>query len=870
MKRNIILIACMFIGLFIWAQSTIIFHFDVGNKSIPISSIDTIRFKDGKLQMTGAEGEQAYSISSIDSVTFGSGSTGGGDTVFVTYKGSSVTIDNPYDNVEVITNGSDVTIISAEGKKGIVYYLSGSSDDGSFDFTPDKGYTLVLDNLSLSCGSTSPIVLNKGENDESYTATVYLKGESKLSDSENNNLKAALYSKSKLKINDIEEGQGNKVGKLTIKGQKQHAINSSKRMEIYSGAISIDGAKGDGINSDGLEMYGGELTISGTASDGVDCSELILVNGGTINLEVASDDSKGLKCDSVVEINGGEINAEVTGKGSKAVKAKEKVTVAGGKLNAKLNAKEPFAGTNNDYGYNAAITCDGDIEINQEGSVEVTGAGIAAKGLNSDANVIINGGEISINLTGKQYDEKANKDTVSCTGVKCDGKFTLTDGKVEINIGSDAYLCKGIKVDGDMEMTGGDLTIKIEGGYYITGQTQSGGGGGGGMWSFGGSSKTKYSYATSKIIKAGKNFTMTGGSANLNATLGKGLMCDGNITIGEKNGDDNNLKLIINAGSQKNETHTHDGGSIEGVRTKAHGSPKGIKADGNITINSGCIDIYAYDTGILAEGILTINNGNIEVDAPYDQGVFGKKELNILGGSVTVPSSYEAFSGASITLDGDSRTYVVASDDAWNATSGEDIDRTNSVHIYIKGGVHFAQAEGDGLDSNGDMVISGGVTVVAQRHSLNSPLDAEGITHKGGFVLAVGGNGMFNESIPVASEGHIYNSSFTLKAGQYIVVANNSGNVIAALKMPLDPYNANNGNGAICAYNANIRNYNFYVGNNFNGELNYFDKFGFYDPEQNFNLNQFQRLEVKTETGNGSAFGGGGGQWGGGNQWGGW
>ena len=860
----------MFIGLFIWAQSTIIFHFDVGNKSIPISSIDTIRFKDGKLQMTGAEGEQAYSISSIDSVTFGSGSTGGGDTVFVTYKGSSVTIDNPYDNVEVITNGSDVTIISAEGKKGIVYYLSGSSDDGSFDFTPDKGYTLVLDNLSLSCGSTSPIVLNKGENDESYTATVYLKGESKLSDSENNNLKAALYSKSKLKINDIEEGQGNKVGKLTIKGQKQHAINSSKRMEIYSGAISIDGAKGDGINSDGLEMYGGELTISGTASDGVDCSELILVNGGTINLEVASDDSKGLKCDSVVEINGGEINAEVTGKGSKAVKAKEKVTVAGGKLNAKLNAKEPFAGTNNDYGYNAAITCDGDIEINQEGSVEVTGAGIAAKGLNSDANVIINGGEISINLTGKQYDEKANKDTVSCTGVKCDGKFTLTDGKVEINIGSDAYLCKGIKVDGDMEMTGGDLTIKIEGGYYITGQTQSGGGGGGGMWSFGGSSKTKYSYATSKIIKAGKNFTMTGGSANLNATLGKGLMCDGNVTIGEKNGDDNNLKLIINAGSQKNETHTHDGGSIEGIRTKAHGSPKGIKADGNITINSGCIDIYAYDTGILAEGILTINNGNIEVDAPYDQGVFGKKELNILGGSVTVPSSYEAFSGASITLDGDSRTYVVASDDAWNATSGEDIDRTNSVHIYIKGGVHFAQAEGDGLDSNGDMVISGGVTVVAQRHSLNSPLDAEGITHKGGFVLAVGGNGMFNESIPVASEGHIYNSSFTLKAGQYIVVANNSGNVIAALKMPLDPYNANNGNGAVCAYNANIKSYNFYVGNNFNGELNYFDKFGFYDPEQNFNLNQFQRLEVKTETGNGSAFGGGGGQWGGGNQWGGW
>ena len=136
--------------------------------------------------------------------------------------------------------------------------------------------------------------------------------------------------------------------------------------------------KGDGINADGLEMYGGSLSISETASDGVDCSELIHIEGGTLDLNVAADDSKGLKCDSVIEITGGKVNAEVSGKGSKAVKAKGKVTVSGGELIAELSAKEPFAGTNNDYGYNAAIACDGDIEIAQEGKVKVTGAGIAA------------------------------------------------------------------------------------------------------------------------------------------------------------------------------------------------------------------------------------------------------------------------------------------------------------------------------------------------------------------------------------------------------------------------------------------------------------------------------------------------------------
>ncbi|MCQ2210552.1 MAG: carbohydrate-binding domain-containing protein [Paludibacteraceae bacterium] len=865
MKRILILIFTIFVGLLLWAQKSIIFHIgNIGKDSIKISDIDTVRFNNGKISVEGKE-TRTYNISDVDSATFDLGAR---DTVFITYQNNSVTIDNPYgeEAIETYTNDAHATLISHVGKKGVVYYLSGSSSEGVFELTPDKGYTLVFDNLSLS-GDQAPIVLNKGLDDESYAANIHLIGKSNLSDGNGNNLKSTIYTKSKLKIS--QDSLSNE-GELTIQGKKQHAINSSKRIEIYSGTVSIDQAEGDGINADGLEMYGGKLSIKNTKSDGVDCSELIYMEDGEISLSLSSDDSKGLKCDSVVEIKGGTLNANITGNGSKAIRGKQKTTVSGGLLQISLEGKEPFIGTDNDYGYNTGISCDGDVEITGNGTILINGNGIAAKGINTDANVIFNGGETIIDLTGKYYNETANKDTVSCAGVKCDGKFTMNDGKVDIHIGSDATLCKGINADGDIEITNGSLIINVEGGYYITGQTQSGGGGG--MWSMGGGAKTKYSYATSKIIKAGRNFTMTGGLAKLNATLGKGIICDGDIIIGKENGANEDLTLVINAGSEKNETHTHDGGSIEGVRTKAHGSPKGMKADGNVTINSGCIDIYAYDTGILAEQNVTINGGNIEVDAPYDQGVFGRKELNILGGYVRVPSSYEAFSGANITLDGDCQTYVVASDDAWNATDGN--ESSSNVHIYLKGGIHYAQAEGDGLDSNGEMIISGGITVVAQRHSLNSPLDAEGITHKGGFVLAVGGNGMFNESIPVASEGHIYNSSFTLKAGQYIVVANNSGSVLAALKMPLDPYNANNGNGAVCTYNANIKNYNFYIGNNFNGELNYFDgTFGFYEPEQNFNLNQLQRLDVKTETGNGSAFNGGGwngGGWNGGGWNGGW
>jgi hypothetical protein len=869
MKRFSILLFAFFLGLLLWAERSIIFYLGNDEKeSVKISDVDTVRFKDGKILVEG-KNKKSYDISDVDSATFDLGSK---DTVFITYNNNSVVVDNPFgaDAIETNTKDAHVTLVSHVGKKGVVYYLSGSSSDGVFELTPDKSFTLVFDNLSLS-GQQSPIVLNKGLNDESYAATVHLRGKSELSDGTENNLKSAIYTKSKLKISQDSSAR---EGELTIRGNKQHAINSSKKIEIYSGTVIIDQAEGDGINADGLEFYGGKLSIKDTKGDGIDCSEWIFIQDGELSFNVSSDDKKGLKCDSIIEIKGGNINVEVTGKGSKALKAKKKVQFIGGDLSVSLDAKEPFVGTDNDYGYNAAIACDGDIWIGDSGKLQVKGSGIAAKGINCDANVTISGGTCTIDLTGTHYDETANKDTVSCMGIKCDGNVTISGGKQTIKIGVDAKLAKGIKADGDLTITDGELTIDVKGGYFITkdggsgGQSQGGwnpGGWnqGGWNWNMGGSSKPDYEYATSKAIKVEGDVTITGGDNKLSASSGKGLICDGTITLGRENGSINDFVLSISAGSRDGEKYVIPGNTIEMERTKYHGYPKGIRSGKSIVINSGTIDIYAFDTGILSPEI-KINGGDIEVDAPYDQGVFGKEKLEIVGGDLRVLSSYEALSGAIIRLGGDSKTYVVADDDAWNATDGN--ESSKSVHIYVEGGLHYAQCMGDGLDSNGDMIVSGGITVVAQSHSLNSPLDTDtGWKHQGGFVFAVGGNGMFNESIPVESKGHIYSSDISLSKDQYILVANDAGQVLAVIKMPLDPLTSNRKSGAVCAYNSDVKNYKFYVGNNFSGPMEYFDgRFGMYTPAQNFSINGFTSYQVSTQTGNGSAFGGGGG---GGFQW---
>ena len=218
MKRHILFLISIVVGLAMLAQSRMNFHLTTQLiESFNLSDIDTIRFKEGYAYVEG-KNEQSYQIESIDSVTFTleSGALQG-DTVFVTYNASEVTVVNPYPSVSVETNGADVIVIPSTGQKGIVYYLSGESDNGSFQITPDRGFTLVFDNLSLS-NSNAPIVVNESEDAESHTANIHLIGSSMLSDSESNNLKSALYTKSKMVIN-----QDGFDGSLSIKGSESVA-----------------------------------------------------------------------------------------------------------------------------------------------------------------------------------------------------------------------------------------------------------------------------------------------------------------------------------------------------------------------------------------------------------------------------------------------------------------------------------------------------------------------------------------------------------------------------------------------------------------------------------------------------------------------
>lgn len=813
MKKNLVLLFVVSFTLISWAGNKVIFHMKSGeSEKLELAEFDTIHFNDTKITVGGIG--KTYDSNDVDSLTFELSAIEeqetSGDTVFITYNESSVVIDNPFADslLNIITDGAAVSITSLANQKGIVYYLSGTSTQGSFDFTPDRGYTLVMDNLNLS-NETSPIVLNEAADGTSYVSTLHLRGASFIEDGTANSQKGAIQTRSKMKVS-IDEGAEN--GSLSIKGKTQHALKSSKRIELYSGTLEVTEAVGDGINADGVEVYGGTINIASTGRDGIDCSEVVRIEAGKVNILSTADDVKGIKCDSIIEISGGDITIEVNGAGSKALKSKQNTIFSGGLLTAYLNAENAFI-ENEDYSYNAAIKSDQNIEISENAKLIVKGAGISARALNSDWNTEILGGEIEINLTGLYNIESA--DTTSVYGIKADSSVFISGGNSIITIGNDAKTAKGIKAN-SVTINGGVLNITNDGNYF---------------------SLSDNTFATAKAIKADSNVNILGGESTLTCNYGKGITCDGNIIIGTIGDDNGNLLLSINAGCTACGTYTSSssssnnpwggmGGGMSSSRTKYNGKPKGISVDGIANINSGTIKIIAFDTGVLAPEI-NVNGGDIEIDAAYDQALFGTTSLTFNGGHVYVPASYEAFSGATITFNEGSSTYAISSDDAWNATNGSESSNNSSVFVYVKGGVHYAQAGGDGLDSNGGMSVSGGIVVCSQTGGGNAPIDTNnGWTHTGGFVLSTGSKDMFSESIPSSSAGHIYNQSMNISANQYLLVANNSGKVFAAFKVP------QTATAAVCAH-SDAKQYQFYVGNSYDGEMEYFNGiFGLYTTDQ--------------------------------------
>lgn len=212
-------------------------------------------------------------------------------------------------------------------------------------------------------------------------------------------------------------------------------------------------------------------------------------------------------------------------------------------------------------------------------------------------------------------------------------------------------------------------------------------------------------------------------------------------------------------------------------------STKGIKGLSEIIINGGTFTIDSADDAIHSNGSVTIAGGTSELSAG-DKGIHGDSSAEISDGTVKILTSYEGIEASSINICG-GELEIRSSDDGFNASDGSTSQKgmgtyTDGVQINISGGYVYVDADGDGLDSNGDMTISGGTVLVdGPVNGANGALDGNGeITVSGGLLIAAGSAQMAEVPGDSSSQNVVGANVGSCGGGTLVTLADSGGKEI--------------------------------------------------------------------------------------------
>lgn len=233
--------------------------------------------------------------------------------------------------------------------------------------------------------------------------------------------------------------------------------------------------------------------------------------------------------------------------------------------------------------------------------------------------------------------------------------------------------------------------------------------------------------------------------------------------------------------------------------TEESTSMKGFKAGTGLLLSGGTYKIDTADDAFHSNDSLTVNGGAYTI-ASGDDAFHAETTLTITACTMEVTQCYEGLEAEQIYVAGGSLN-LNCSDDGLNAAGGVDSSggggrdqlfggpgggafggSNPNALISVSGGALTIRAGGDGLDSNGNLTISGGsVTVYNPKSGDTSVLDSDKkpvIT--GGTYMGLGiSTGMLETFSPTDStQGFIVCTLSKQAAGAKITVTDSSGKVV--------------------------------------------------------------------------------------------
>ncbi len=321
--------------------------------------------------------------------------------VSIAFDGTSATVSGEVKGVTVTTTGADVVVTSTAKK--VKYIVSGTTTNGFLKIYSDNKFALQLNGVDITNPDGAPlniqskkrgfIILTDGTVNKLTDGTAYNDA------TENEDMKAALFSE----------------GKLLFSGKGTLQVNANCKA---------------GIRSDDYVFFrpGNNIYVKATAGNGIKANDAIYIKGGVINVEASATAAKALSCDGLVQIDGGRTTA---------------ITTGGGELDEDGTDVTACAG----------IKADSIIVVNG-GTVLCKSTGAGGKGISTDQTLTVNGGTIKVITTGKQY--VLNKLDTSPKGIKSDGNMYIKGGDIWVRC-SGGEGSEGIESKGTMEISGGNI-----------------------------------------------------------------------------------------------------------------------------------------------------------------------------------------------------------------------------------------------------------------------------------------------------------------------------------------------------------------------------------------------------------------------------
>lgn len=494
----------------------------------------------------------------------------------------------------------------------------------------------------------------------------------------------------------------------------------------------------------------GTYQIAGTLGDGAlivestENAKITLVLGGVsiknstgAAIQIATAD------DVTIELAEGTTNVLQSGEEVDIAAATEGEEASGGALQSKVDLKIKGKGSLNVLGYlNNGIHCTKDLKI-KNGNISVTALGHGIKGKNS---VTVSGGTVTV-TSGKDgitSDETENEEK---------GFVTIEDGEIIITSVGD-----GVSAETTLTVTDGVISI-ISGSGSANAQQKTDN-----MrdwWDFDNSASDDNS-ASCKGLKAGKAMMISGGSITIDAQ-DDALHTNGDMTI-------SGGECILSTGDDG--AHAALSLTVLDGKITVLTSYEGLEAN-QITLAGGDLDITATDDGINANGGSNGFSGGFGGGFGGGRGGMGgsfggrRNDTNNQSGDMTPPDNNN----------------MTLPDNSNMQTPSDDTTDKQPV-LLITGGKITVNADGDGLDSNGNLRVEGGdITVNGPSNGGNGALDigtengGAGVI-AGGTLIALGASSMAENFGSTSTQCAFLVTMNSFGAGETITITDSQGTVL--------------------------------------------------------------------------------------------